>query len=599
MQMRQNNRLYGRTERSRPTKPYSVTLRRLWKEMGNWRGKLFLVMVLVAVNAALGVLGPFMIGYSLDELIYQKSSISFGLLLGILGLIYLSYSLTGFLQNYFMIEVAQNTVYSMRNKLFSHLLNLPLAFFDKRQHGELMSRVTNDMDNVSSTLNSSVIQVFSSLLTLTGTFIFMLILSPLLTAVTLIVIPLMFFGMRWITNRTGKLFKEQQKNLGELNGYIEESISGQKIIKVFSQESIVMEEFLEKNRKLKESGYWAQTYSGFIQKLMNLLNNISFTIVAFAGGIFALKGLVTIGVMVSFAEYARQFTRPLHELANQFNALLSAIAGAERVFDILDMETEEVGEKDLFELDQVKGDIRFEKVSFSYEDAKTIRNASFSIHLGETLALVGPTGAGKTTIINLLMRFYDVDEGRIIVDGKDIDTIKRGSLRRHIGFVLQDVFLFEGSIKDNIRYGRLDATDEEVIEAAKQANAHSFIMKLPNGYETVISQDQNGLSQGERQLLSIARALLRNPKILILDEATSNIDSVTELKIQEALEKLKEGRTTFVIAHRLNTILRADQILVIDGGQIVERGKHSDLMKKRGYYYRLYQSGLELHQYSV
>lgn len=568
------------------------TVRRLWSELLVNKGLLLFVLLLVLVNALLGIAGPFLIGYSIDHFI--ESQTTDGLLFILLGLTatYLFYSLTGFLQNYWMIGIAQETVYSMRMRLFEHFQSLPLSFFEKRQHGELMSRVTNDMDNVSSTLNSSMIQIFSSIITLIGTVTVMLILSPLLTLITLIIVPMMFYGMKWITSRTSKLYKEQQRHLGDLNGYIEETVSGQKIVKMFSQEPVVTEEFLEKSEKLRKAGYWAQTYAGFIPKLMNMLNNLSYAIIAFIGGIFALNGWgITIGVMVAFTEYARQFTRPLNDLANQFNTILSAIAGAERVFDILDMEPEELDEKTAKDLDHFTGEIVFKDVSFSYEKGgDTIDSVSFEISPGDTVALVGPTGAGKTTLINLLSRFYDANSGKILVDGRDIKSIKRKSLRQAMGFVLQDVFLFEGTIRENIRYGRLTATDEEVVEAAKKANAHSFITRLPDGYDTVLKQDGSGISQGQRQLLSIARAILRNPAILILDEATSNIDTITEIKIQEALERLMMGRTTIIIAHRLNTIQNADQIFVLKDGCIIERGNHQTLLEERGFYYDLYQN---------
>jgi ATP-binding cassette, subfamily B, multidrug efflux pump len=414
---------------------------------------------------------------------------------------------------------------------------------------------------------------------------------------TLTIVPMMYFGMKWITNRTRMLFKEQQRNLGELNGFIEESISGQKIIKMFSQERKMISEFQQKNEKLKQSGFWAQTYSGFIPKLMNVLNNVSFAIIAGIGGVFALKGLISIGVIVIFAEYSRQFTRPLNDLANQFNMLLSAIAGAERVFEIIDMEEEE-DNKEAIHLPNVKGEVEFHHVSFSYEKRQeTIRDIHFHVSPGETVALVGPTGAGKTTIINLLSRFYDPDSGQVFIDGYDIKHIKRVSLRQHMAFVLQDTFLFQGTIRENIRYGRLDASDKDVEEAAKLANAHSFIMKLPNGYDTVLNEEGSGISQGQKQLLAIARAILANPSILILDEATSSIDTVTELKIQEALQRLMKGRTSFVIAHRLNTIRNADQILVLHDGRIVEKGTHHSLLKAKGFYYELYHAGTG--QYNV
>ncbi|MDM5336610.1 ABC transporter ATP-binding protein [Fictibacillus enclensis] len=575
-------------------KDWQGTLRQIWIYLAREKGRLWLVLLMVVLSSVFGLLGPFMIGKAIDNyIITRDNSGLLRLLAGLLG-VYVLNSVALWFQNYWMIGIAQNTVFSMRTQLFRHLHKLPIPFFDKRQYGEIMSRVINDIENVSSTLNSSVIQIISSVLTLFGTLGFMLWLSPLLTAVTLVIVPVMFLGMRWITKRTGKLFKLQQRNLGELNGFIEETISGQRIVKAFSQEDRVIAELLKKNDKLKESGFWAQTYSGFIPKLMNVLNNISFALIAGAGGFLALKGLVTIGTIVIFAEYSRQFTRPLNDLSNQFNTLLSAVAGAERVFEILEEEEEEKDEESHKELGEVRGEIEFVDVSFSYEKGgNTVSQISFHAAPGETVALVGPTGAGKTTIINLLSRFYDTDSGTILLDGRDIKRIKREALRAQMGFVLQDPFLFEGTIMENIRYGRLDARDEEVVKAAKEANAHSFITKLPNGYDTVIEQDGSGISQGQKQLLSIARAILANPVILVLDEATSSIDTITEMKIQEALQRLMKGKTSFIIAHRLNTIQKADQILVLKDGGILERGSHQQLLKENGFYSELYHSQLQ------
>lgn len=564
-----------------------ATVLRVWGYLSEKKHSISFVLLLVTISALLTLLGPYLIGVAVDEFILARKAEGLLRLLIILAFIYLINSIVIWFQNYLMISIAQNTVYRMRRHLFRHLHRLPISFFDKNKHGEVMSRLTNDMENVSRTLNSSVIQIFSSLLTLVGTIAVMLYLSPLLTGITLTIVPLLFFGMKWITIRTRKFFREQQRNLGDINGFIEETISGQSVIKTFSQEEKVIKQFMEKNERLKKTGYWAQSYSGFIPKLMNVLNNLSFAIIALAGGILALQELVSIGVIVTFTQYSRQFTRPLNDLANQYNSLLSAVAGAERVFEVMDEEKEQEAKKSL-PLTSVKGDVEFRDVSFSYEeDAETLYSVSFQVTKGQTVALVGPTGAGKTTIINLLSRFYDQNHGLITIDGKNLANISRESLRQHMVFVLQDPFLFEGTLRENIRYGKLEATDDEVIEAAKLANADSFIKKLSNGYETKLSQDGGGISQGQKQLISIARAILAKPKILVLDEATSSIDTITEIKIQEALRWLMKGRTSFVIAHRLNTIQQADKILVLNEGRLIEEGTHNSLMAQKGFYFSL------------
>lgn len=579
---------------SSKVKDWKGTLKRIWGYMSDQKVLFFFVFLMVFISTVLTILGPFLVGKGIDIYIVEKSGNHFFFFFVVLVLIYALHSLSIWLQNIWMIKVAQNTVYKIRSDLFRQFHLLPISFFDQKKTGELMSRMTNDVENVSSTLNSSVIQISSSVLTLIGVVSVMLWMSPFLTIITLIVVPLLVVGMKWITRRTGQLFKEQQRSLGELNGYIEETITGKRIVKTFSQENRVMHEFLEKNERLRRSSFWAQTISGFIPKLMHVLNNLSFTLIAGFGGIFALKGWITIGTIVVFAEYARQFTRPLNDLANQFNTLLSAVAGAERVFDLLDEQAEEADFGEYVQSANIKGDIVFDRVSFSYgEESQTIKNISFHVSPGETVALVGATGAGKTTIINLLARFYEVNEGRILIDGKDISKLRRSELRQAMGFVLQDPFLFHTTIRENIRYGRLDATDEEVEEAAKLANAHSFIKNLPDQYDTIINEGGTSISQGQKQLLSIARAILKNPSILLLDEATSSIDTVTELKIQEALERLMKGRTSFVIAHRLNTIKKADQIFVIQDGRIVEKGSHDELLEKEGFYFDLVTNQLK------
>lgn len=565
---------------------WKSTLLKIWKLVDEQRFLLIVVLALVFVSSALALLGPYLIGYIIDEYIVPQTLDGMGIVVLWLIAVYIGHSVSLYLQNFWMVGIAQQVIYRMRTRLFSHLQRLPVTFFDKRQHGELMSRMTNDIENVSSTLNTSFIQVFSSILTLTGTAIVMLTLSPLLTLLTLIIIPLMYVSIQWITKRTGRLYKEQQKAIGELNGMIEETISGQKIVKAFSQEPRVMEEFREKSERLRRAGFWAWTYAGFIPKVMNFLNNGSFAIVAGVGGILALNGSVTIGVIVIFTEYSRQFTRPLNDLANQFNTVLSAIAGAERVFSIMD-ETEEKDDLATNLEKKLEGEVAFDRVSFKYEGAEedwTIRDVSFTVGIGQTAALVGATGAGKTTVMQLLARFYDANEGEIRLDGTPIAAMPRETLRKQIAFVLQDPFLFEATVSENIRYGKLEATDEEVVKAAKGANAHDFIERLPDGYDTILTGDGSMISQGQKQLLSIARALIADPVILLLDEATSSIDTVTELKIQEALERLMAGRTSFVIAHRLNTVRKADLVLVMEMGELVEAGTQQQLLNGNGIY---------------
>ncbi|WP_368505719.1 ABC transporter ATP-binding protein [Alkalihalophilus sp. As8PL] len=583
----------SKSKKKERARDWSGTLKRLWTYLSIYKMKLILVVLMVIASSVLSLLGPFIVGISIDQFIVTNEMNGLVRMLLFLVLIYIGYSVSIWLQNYWMVDIAQKSVYEIRSHLFTHLQKLPIPFFDQRQHGELMSRVTNDMENVSSTLNSSVIQILSSILTFVGILVVMIYLSPLMTILTLTIIPVMVFGLKWITKRTSIFFKEQQRNIGEVNGFIEETVSGQSIVKVFSQEERVVNEFERKNQKLKQSGFWAQTYSGFIPKLMNLLNNMSFAVIAGVGGILVLQDAITIGVIVIFAEYARQFTRPLNDLANQFNTLLSAVAGAERVFQMID-EPIEKDHQNNRKAPVLKGNVEFKHVSFSYDSSeKIIDDISFRASAGETVAFVGPTGAGKTTIINMISRFYDANGGEVLFEGENVNAFKREELRSQMGYVLQDPFLFEGTIRENIRYGKLDATDEEVEAAAKEANAHSFIMRLKDQYETSLSQDGSGISQGQKQLLSIARALLADPSLLILDEATSSIDTVTELKIQEALRRLMKGRTSFVIAHRLNTIENADQILVLVDGKIIERGTHHQLSVKKGFYQKLY-NGVEL-----
>lgn len=584
----------GKRKKGARASNWQQTLKRIWQLVDEQRSLLILVLTMVVVSSVAALAGPFLVGYIVDEFIVQKQVDGMLMLIMVLVCIYIVLSISTFLQNYWMIGIAQTTIYKMRTNVFAKLMALPVTYFDKRQHGELMSRATNDVETVSATLNSSFIQVFSSVLTLIGTLVVMIYLSPLLTVLTMLIIPAMFWGMRWITRRTGKLYKEQQAAVGALNGMIEETISGQRIVKAFSQEERLSAEFDERNLRMRTVGFWALAYSGYIPKVMNALNNASFAIVAGVGGLLALNGHVSIGTIVIFAEYARQFTRPLNDLANQFNTVLSAIAGAERVFAVMDEPVEkDTGARDVV----LKGAVSFENVSFKYDVAAqqyTLRHLDFTVGAGQTIALVGPTGAGKTTIMQLIARFYDVVEGAVKFDGMDVRDISRETLRSQMAFVLQDPFLFEATVYENIRYGKLTATDEEIVEAAKRANAHDFIRQLPQGYNTVLSADGSEISQGQKQLLSIARALVADPAILLLDEATSSIDTVTEMKIQEALEKLMQGRTSFVIAHRLNTVRNADLVLVLQQGRIVEFGPQQELITNGGTYADMLRAGKDI-----
>jgi ATP-binding cassette, subfamily B, multidrug efflux pump len=573
-------------------KNFKGTLRRLWDYFGRERKTLSIIFVFILIDSALTLLAPYFIGRGVDAMGLNTGKVNFGLLeMAIFVLIaaYISDAVLTFLQGWLMAGVSQRIVKSLRDSLFKKLQKLPVSFFDTRAHGELMSRLSNDVDNVSNTISQSTTQLMSGVIIILGALIMMLILSPLLTVASLVTVPLVFLLTKTIAKRTKILFKDQQVQLGKINGHIEESISGIEVVKAFNHENKVIEEFEEINTKLREVGLRAQVWSGFLMPIMNVINNLGFAIVAVVGGILAVKSIVTVGAIASFITYSRQFVRPINDLANIFNILQSGVAGAERVFEILDEKEEPADLPNAIPLENPKGHVVFEKVSFGYRpDVPILKNVSFEAKVGSSTALVGPTGAGKTTIVNLLTRFYDVTDGRVILDGRDIREYTRDSLRRCFGFVLQDTYLFSGTIKENIKYGKPDATDEEVHKAAEMANAAPFIKRLPNQYETILSENGGNLSQGQRQLLAIARVILAKPSLLILDEATSSIDTRTELHIQEALLTLMEDRTSFIIAHRLNTIRDADTIMVIDQGRIIESGSHEMLINKQGRYYQMF-----------
>jgi ATP-binding cassette, subfamily B, multidrug efflux pump len=568
------------------------TIKRLSSYFGKESKTLSIIFMLIVISSALTLLVPYLIGKAVDTMNLQQGEVNFTILEEIVMIllgVYLIDALFSFLQGWLMAGVSQRIVKTLRSHLFQKLQTLPVSFFDKRTHGEMMSRLSNDIDNVSSTISQSTTQLMSGVITIIGSLIMMLILSPFLTIASLITVPFVFLLTRSITRKTSVWFKNQQELLGKLNGHIEETISGLFVVKAFNHEEKAIEEFELVNKSLREVGLKAQIWSGFLMPIMNVINNLGFVVVAVVGGILAVKGMITVGVIASFLTYSRQFGRPLNDMANIFNMLQSGVAGAERVFEIIDEQDEPDDVQGAVPLENPKGHIVFENVSFGYQqDVPILKNVSFEACEGSSTALIGPTGAGKTTIVNLLTRFYDVTEGRILIDGRDIREYTRDSLRRSFGFVLQDTYLFSGSIKENIKYGKPDASDAEIEKAAQMSNADFFINKLPEQYDTQLTENGGNLSHGQRQLLAIARVILAKPAILILDEATSSIDTRTELQIQDALLSIMKDRTTFMIAHRLNTIRDADTIMVIDDGTVMEKGSHDALIRERGRYYSMF-----------
>lgn len=570
------------------------TLKSLWKFFQIEKKGLILTFFFILISGLLGLSVPFLIGKAIDAIFPGIGQVMFQNLRTIVLIllsVYIFSNILSFVQDYVIAGISQRVVFNLREKMFKKLQSLPIIFFDMHTHGELMSRLSNDIDNVSTTISQSTVQFMSSVVNIFGSLVMMLYLSPLMTLASMVTIPMVFLLTRFIAKKTKVLFRQQQKTLGMLNGHIEETIAGIHVVKAFSNEDKVIHEFKAQNDILRDVGVKAQTWSGFIMPLMNVINNFSFGVIAVFGGSLAVRGIISVGVIASFISYSKQFSRPLNELANTFNTLQSGIAGAERVFEILDEEEERKDADDAIIIDKIHGDVEFRNVSFEYEKGEPVlKDISFSVQAGTNIALVGPTGAGKTTIVNLLTGFYEIEQGEILIDGVNIVDYQKNSLRQIFGMVLQDTYLFSGSIKENIKYGNLNATDEEIEEAATLARADDFITKLPHGYETCLNEGGTNLSQGQKQLLAIARAILVNPSILILDEATSSVDTRTELKIQEAMVKLMKNRTTFIIAHRLSTIKDADIIMVIDHGKIVEKGSHEELLTMKGYYYDLYQS---------
>ena len=578
--------------------------------LGYFLPQKFLLMIVLGtaiIGTVFNIIGPKILGLATTKLFdgliakfvaiqhhLPAPGIDFGYIATILQILlglYIVSSIFIYIQQYTMAGVAQRTMYKLRREVDEKLSRLPLKYFDSRTHGEIMSRAVNDMDNLSTTLQQSITQLITSVVTLLGVIVIMLLISPLLSLIVVLTLPLSLFVTVGIAKRSQNYFRKQQRALGELNGHVEEMYTGHKIVKAFGREGQSVAEFNERNEQLYNAGWRAQFVSGIIMPLMRFIGNIGYVFVAVVGGIMVTRGAIAIGDVQAFIQYAQQFTQPIIQLANFANVIQSAMASAERIFELLD-EQEEVPEAaDAKVIEHPDGEVKFEHVKFGYSpDNILMEDMNIDVQPGQMIAIVGPTGAGKTTLVNLLMRFYDVNSGRILVDGVEIREIKRGALRRTFGMVLQDTWLFNGTIHDNIAYGREGATEEEIIRAAKAANANHFIRTLPGGYNTVLNEDATNISQGQRQLLTIARAFLANPEILILDEATSSVDTRTEMQIQKAMAELMKGRTSFVIAHRLSTIRDADLILVMNHGTIVEKGTHEELLAKNGFYADLYNS---------
>lgn len=566
------------------------TLFRLMSYLSCDKSLLFVIGFLIIVSIISNLLGSYMLRPIINDYIIPRDFEGLAKILIVLVIVYLVGVVAVYIQYRLLNKIGQRTVTRMRVDLFNKMEKLPIKYFDRNQHGDLMSRYTNDIDRISDALTDSLSDMLSSALTLIGILCLMLYISPILTLVAMITVPLMFLSAKLIVKRSSKYFKAQQETLGDVNGYIEEMISGQKVVKVFGHEKKIEADFDKLNQALNEKSEKAQFYSGMMMPVMQNLNTLNFVIITIAGALLAIFRGFDVGGLAAFLQYSRQFGRPINELASLYNSIQAAIAGAERIFQVIDESPEKVDDSDAIILRDVKGEVVMRDVYFGYKPDKLIlKGVSIHASPGSKIALVGATGAGKTTILNMLPRFFDIKSGEITIDGHPIQKIKRESLRRSMAIVLQDTHLFTGTVCENIRFGRLDATDEEVVEAAKLTAAHSFIKRLPKGYDTLLENDGANLSQGQRQLLNIARAAVANPSILLLDEATSNIDTRSEILIQKGLDQLMKGRTSFVIAHRLSTVKNADKILVLDHGQIVEQGSHEELLKMRGKYYSLYQ----------
>ncbi len=558
-------------------KPYTLTL--------------IIVFIFIIASTALGLVGPYLMGQAIDKFIAVKRISGLATVAVWMLVVFIMGNICDAASGWMMAGVSQKALKGVRHDLFGHLQTLSLKFFDTNTAGELMSRLTNDIDAINQAVSQNVVSLVASVLSMVGILLAMFLMNVWLTLAALAVVPLMLWFTDFVAKYTRKGFRELQKHLGEMTSVTEEAISGQRVIKAFRRNESVIEAFRKSNQEVYKAGIYANSYALLLMPLTNQLGNLFVITIAGLGGWLALKGLVTIGTIAAFISYGRSFVNPLRQLSNIFNAIQGALAGAERVFEVMDTQPEINDAPESATMDEVQGHVTFKNVRFGYTpNNPVIKDMTLEANPGEIVALVGPTGAGKTTIVNLLTRFYEIDSGQIRIDGKDIRNIKKDDLRHQLGMVLQDTFLFSDSVMENIRYGQLEATDAQVIQAAIMADADPFIRKLPHGYQTMLSERASNLSQGQRQMLSIARAILANPSILILDEATSSVDTRTEVRIQKALLRLMKGRTSFVIAHRLSTIQDANQLLVIKDGEIVEKGTHQQLLTKHGFYHHLYLS---------
>lgn len=582
-------------------KDFKGTLKRLLTYLKQRRNKLISVFFAAIMSTIFMIVGPKIMGNAITELFegaYGKfqgipgAAINFdkiGQILLLLAGLYALSSLFNYVQQYIMSSVAQDTVYDLREDVNKKLEKLPLKYFEGRPNGETLSRMTNDIDTIGSTLQQSLTQFITSIVTIVGIIIMMLSISPLLTLISIISLPLSIFAIRPILKRSQKHFADQQRKLGQLNGHIEEIYTGHQVVKAFGYEKKASAQFTEVNEELYKAGSKAQFISGIIMPVMFFIGNLSYVIISVVGGILVTQRSISIGDIQAFITYSKQFTQPITQTANIANIIQSTVAAAERVFELLD-EEEEMKEQTTVNIKRANGAVSFEHVDFGYGEEMLIEDMNIDVLPGQTVAIVGPTGAGKTTMINLLMRFYELIGGKITIDGLDTRNMSRNDLRKNFGMVLQDTWLFNGTIKENIAYGKNGATDEEIFAAARTAHADHFIRTLPDGYETILNEEASNISQGQKQLLTIARAVLADPPIMILDEATSSVDTRTEVFIQKAMNRLMEGRTSFVIAHRLSTIKDADLILVMDQGKVIEKGTHSDLLRENGFYAELYNS---------